>query len=145
MNRVPVPQGNYLPAKRHGDIIYTAGMTPRSEGVLIQQGIVTSDRALSHYKDAVVQACRNAMNAALSLLMPSETDFHLMAMTVFIASDHHFTAHARLADYASDYLAEQWGAAGKGVRTAVGVASLPGNAPVEIQLIVAATGATARH
>ena len=50
-----------------------------------------------------------------------------------------FEAHAKLADFASEYLLETMGNAGIGSRAAIGVASLPGNAPVEIQLVAAVT------
>ncbi|KGT92884.1 endoribonuclease L-PSP [Erwinia typographi] len=138
MNTIPLPQGNYRPAKRHADIIYTAGMTPRREGVLIQHGPVANDVPLSEYREAVMLACANAIAAAHSLLMPDEIVADVLSMTVFIASRSDFTAHAQLADYASDYLLERYGSAGIGARAAVGVISLPGSSPVEIQLVVAA-------
>lgn len=143
MSHIPLPQGHYCPATRHGDVIYTAGMTPRRDGVLIQHGPVTDDVPLTHYQEAVILTCRNALNAALSQLAPNEIITAVLSMTVFIACGSNFTTHSRLADYASDYLAGKYGASGIGARTAVGVISLPGNAPVEIQLVLAAGSAAA--
>ena len=56
-------------------------------------------------------------------------------MTVYINAVEDFTAHSKIADIASQYLYENLGQAGIGSRAPIGVASLPGNAPVEIQLV----------
>ncbi|MEO3997937.1 RidA family protein [Mesorhizobium sp. CAU 1732] len=133
----PVPQGDYTPAKRHGDIIYTSGMTPRRNGVLTQTGPVLRDAPVENYRDAVVLACGNALTAARSLLKDGESIAAVLNMTVFIAAEAGFTAHSRLADFASQHLRTELGEGGIGSRAAVGVATLPGNAPVEIQIVVA--------
>ncbi|MBR6970217.1 MAG: RidA family protein, partial [Firmicutes bacterium] len=59
----------------------------------------------------------------------------VMSMTVYINAEEGFTAHAKLADFASDFLNEVLGDASPMARVSVGVATLPGNAPVEIQLM----------
>lgn len=134
----PVPQGDYLPATRHGDLITTAGMTPRQAGRLMVTGPVRADAPIGDYRDPVVLACRNALTAARALLAPGEAIAQVLSMTVYIATGPEFTAHSRLADFASAFLREELGAPGRCARAALGVASLPGNAPVEIQLVVAA-------
>lgn len=133
----PVPQGDYIAAKRHGDIIYTSGMTPRRNGVLTQTGPVLRDAPVEDYRDAVVLACSNALAAARNLLTDGEAISAVLNMTVFVAAEAGFTAHSRLADFASQHLRAELGEDGIGSRAAVGVATLPGNAPVEIQIIVA--------
>lgn len=133
----PVPQGDYIAAKRHGDIIYTSGMTPRRNGVLTQTGPVLRDAPVEDYRDAVVLACSNALTAARGLLKDGERVSVVLNMTVFVAAEAGFTAHSRLADFASQHLRAELGEGGIGSRAAVGVATLPGNAPVEIQIIVA--------
>ncbi|HEY0208874.1 RidA family protein [Acerihabitans sp.] len=137
----PVPQGQYQPAKRQGDWVFTSGMTPRRGGILTMQGPVSAGRPLSDYQSAVVLACTNAVEAIQGLLAGGETIGGVLSMTVFIAGDSDFQAHSRLADFASEYLFATLGQAGIGARAAVGVATLPGNAPVEIQLIAAVTRA----
>ena len=133
----PVPQGKYVPATRFENLIYTAGMTPRKNGVLIQKGKVSSDLPADTYKEAVRQAAANALTAARSLLADREEFEQIVSLTVYLNAEDGFEAHSTLADFASDYLYEQLGSKGIGSRAAVGVASLPGNAPVEIQLIAA--------
>ena len=68
MSQNPIPQGNYRPAVRYGDLIFTAGMTPRKDGILIQTGQVSPDRPLEDYRQAVLQAAANALTAARNLL-----------------------------------------------------------------------------
>lgn len=134
-DRIPLPQGDYLPARRHGDLIYTSGMTPRLNGVMLYQGPVRRDVPLDEYSAAVVLACQNALTAASGLVMPDEELGGILTMTVYIAAEQGFQDHAKLADFASAFLREQLGPQAIGARAAVGVATLPGNAPVEIQLI----------
>ena len=135
---LPIPQGNYIPAKRHGDLIVTSGMTPRREGVLIMTGPVRAATSLTDYHDAVRLACGNALTAANALLGGEESITTILSLTVYIAADPVFTSHSKLADVASDYLRDELGSDGIGARAAVGVATLPGNAPVEIQLMAVA-------
>ncbi len=133
----PIPQGNYLPASRYGNLIYTAGMTPRKNGVLIQSGKVSTSQPISTYKTAIEQAVANALIAAKNTLSEGERLEQILSITVYINAEETFTAHSSLADYASEYLYEELGSIGIGSRAAIGVASLPGNAPVEIQLVAA--------
>jgi enamine deaminase RidA (YjgF/YER057c/UK114 family) len=133
----PIPQGNYAPASRFGNIIYTAGMTPRKNGVLIQSGKVLTAESVSTYKEAVRQAAANALTAAINTLEEQERLEQILTLTVYVNAEESFQTHANLADFASEYLFEKLGSKGIGSRAAIGVASLPGNAPVEIQLVAA--------
>lgn len=62
-------------------------------------------------------------------------NFTVLAMTVFVNACSGYIAHSKLADFASEFLCEELGEAGVTSRVSVGVESLPGNAPVEIQLV----------
>lgn len=139
MSALPVPQGNYLPARRHGGLILTAGMTPRRDGVLQAKGRIGRDDDLAPLAPAVRLAAGNALAAARSLCAPGER-LILLSMTVYVLAEAGFTRHAALADHASAYLAEELGADAACARATVGVASLPGEAPVEIQLTAAVEG-----
>jgi enamine deaminase RidA (YjgF/YER057c/UK114 family) len=135
MKHSPVPQGNYVPAKRHGDLVYTSGMTPRDKGVLMFTGSVNPAAATEIYQAAVELATKNALTSVEFLLAPHEKVAGILSLTVYIATEPGFIAHACLADFASAYLQCELGHEGVGCRASIGVASLPGNAPVEIQLI----------
>lgn len=132
---VPVPQGKYVPAKRHGELIFTSGMTPRNAGMLTSTGPVRKDTPPEDYREAVTLACANALAAARSTLAEHERIASICSLTVYIAAEQGFTGHSRLADFASEYLLNEVGENGVGCRAAVGVATLPDNATVEIQLI----------
>ena len=137
MERNPIPQGRYVPAVRYGNLVYTAGMTPRKDGVLMMTGPVVAGEPLETYQAAVEQAARNALTAARNCLAEGEKIAQVLSLTVFVNAAPGFTTHARVGDLASNYLYDQLGDAGIGPRAAVGMSSLPGDAPVEIQLIVA--------
>lgn len=136
-NGNPIPQGKYVPASRFGNLIYTAGMTPRINGVLIQSGKVSAGQPVDAYKSAVHQAVANALTAARNTLTESERLEQILLLNVYINAEETYQAHSSLADFASEYLYAELGNAGIGSRAAIGVASLPGNSPVEIQLIAA--------
>ena len=131
----PIPQGNYVPASRSGNLVFSAGMTPRNNGVLILSGKISSVDPIDTYKAAVRQATKNALTAVRNTLSDEEKIEKIITLTVYINAEDSFQSHSQLADFASDYLYDELGDAGSGSRTAIGVASLPGNAPVEIQLI----------
>lgn len=139
-SKSPAPQGLYLPALRFGDLIFTAGMTPRQDGTLLFTGPVRAGEPVENWREAVVLAASNALTAARSRLSAGERIAAVPSLTVFVAAEAGFTLHSRLADFASAFLREELGEAGIGSRAAVGVATLPGNAPVEIQLVVAVSG-----
>lgn len=133
----PIPQGRYIPANRFGSLIYTAGMTPREKGVLILVGRVTAFQPFEYYRDAVRKAAENALTAARNTVKEGEKLVKVITMTVYINAEEDYKDHSKLADFASEYLCEELGEAGVVSRVAIGVASLPGNTPVEIQLVAA--------
>ena len=133
----PVPQGKYVPATRFGGLIFTAGMTSRKNGILILSGKVRAEEPLEHYRDAVEQAASNALIAAQGRLQPGESIRQILQLMVYVNAEQGFQLHSKLADFATEYLCGELGEAGVAVRAALGVASLPGEAPVEIQIICA--------
>ena len=130
----PIPQGKYLPAVRHADLIYTSGMTPRKEGELMFSGQIKTLAPLDSYKDAVCLSAQNALTAAQGCLKEGEKISVVLQLNVYLNAEAGFTSHAKIADYASEFLIEQLGPNCIGSRAAIGVASLPSNAPVEITL-----------
>ncbi|WP_148464735.1 RidA family protein [Peptoniphilus harei] len=135
MEKNPIPQGRYLPAKKSNGFIYSAGMTPRLDGKLILEEKVTRDKEISFYQEAVVQATKNALTAIKNTLEEGEVLEEIINMTVYVNSEEGFTAHSKIADLGSNYLFEALGEKGLSPRAALGVKTIPGNAPVEIQLV----------
>lgn len=137
MSQNPIPQGNYRPAVRFGSLVFTAGMTPRKNGVLLQSGKVTPDQPPEAFREAARQAACNALTAAQNCLEEGESILQILSLTVYVNASPDYTTHAKIGDLVSDYLLEQLGQAGIGPRAAIGVATLPGNAPLEVQLTAA--------
>ena len=136
-NNKVIPQGKYIPAKRYGNLVFTAGMTPRNNGVLIMEGKIDNNEPLEKYIIAVEQATENALKAIKNILSKDEVIVDILSLNVYVNSENNFKKHSKLADFASEYLFKELGEIGIASRTSVGVISLPGNAPVEIQIIAA--------
>lgn len=131
----PIPQGKYVPAVRFRDMVFTAGMTPRNNGVLIKEGKILLSDDIEDYREAVRQAAKNTLTAAGNTLTEGESIARILSITVYVNAEEGFTKQSKIADIASEYFCEELGDAGIGSRAAVGVASLPGNAPVEISIV----------
>ena len=136
-NNKVISQGKYIPAKRCGNLVFTAGMTPRNNGVLIMEGKIDNNEPLEKYIIAVEQATENALKAIKNILSKDEVIVDILSLNVYVNSENNFKKHSKLADFASEYLFKELGEIGIASRTSVGVISLPGNAPVEIQIIAA--------
>ena len=131
----PVPQGKYLPAVRHGDVIYTSGMTPRRGGVLVYAGTMRASEPIESYRDGVTLATLNALTAAQGCLQAGERIAVVLQLSVFLNAERGFTTHSKVADFASEALLAHLGAGCIGSRAAIGVASLPADAPVEVTIV----------
>lgn len=138
MKKNPVPQGKYRPAARYGNLIFSAGMTPRKDGKLLFSGKIKADDTPEMWREAVRQAADNALTAIRNCLEEGESIRQILNMTVYINTAPDFRTHAAIGDLASEYLCEELGEAGIGARACIGMTTLPGDAPVEIQLIAAA-------
>ena len=135
----PIPQGKYVPAVRHADLIYTSGMTPRKAGKLLYSGKIRTIDPIEIHRDEVRLATLNALTAAQACLNDGERISLILQLNVYLNCEEEFTAHAKIADFASELLIEKLGANCIGSRAAIGVASLPSNAPVAIELTVQVT------
>lgn len=135
IDKKPVPQGKYLASVRDGNIIYTSGMTPRKAGELLFSGKIKTEDAVENYREAVELATLNAVGAAQNCLNKSEKIGIVLQMSVFLNAEEDFKNHAKIADFASATLINYLGEKSIGTRAAIGVASLPANAPVEITLV----------
>lgn len=129
----PRPQGQYVPAIAAGGLVVTAGMTPRVDGVLVVRGTVGLDVSTDKAREAAAIAARNALAAATEAAGPAGL-LRLLRLTVYVRATPDFVDHSAVADGASEELATRLGEAGVMVRSAVGVASLPGGACVEVEL-----------
>ncbi|HET9421996.1 MAG TPA: RidA family protein [Nocardioides sp.] len=130
----PTPQGRYAAATATDALVLTAGMTPRVEGVLQHVGRVGLEVSLDDAKAAAAIAVSNALSAASTEVGSLDGIARALRLVVFVNAAEGFTQHSLVADAASERLVEVLGDRGMVVRTAVGVASLPGGACLEVEL-----------
>ncbi|MHB1505630.1 MAG: RidA family protein [Sulfobacillus sp.] len=132
---VPKPVAAYVPAVRVGDLVYTSGQLPFRDGKLVATGLVPIEVSV----EEAYQACRiSVLNALAAVAMVADLDQVRQVVRVggFVAADASFHDHPKVVNGASDLLMEIWQQSGQHARTAVGVASLPLGAPVEIEMVV---------
>ncbi|PNG94160.1 RidA family protein [Streptomyces malaysiensis] len=140
----PRPQGDYRAAVVDGGLAMSAGMTPRVDGRLTVTGVVGLDVALSAAQEAAGLAARNAITAiAVELGGAPGRIRRLLRMTVYVACADGFHELSKVADGASAGLRAVLPDTALPVRSAIGVRSLPGGAPVEVELTAAVDGADA--
>lgn len=129
------PFGAYIPAKRVGNLIYVAGQIPMREGKLVATGPVPSRCSLDVARDAARQCVINALAAVESLAGGIDQIAGVARVGAFVNSDLSFTEQPKVANAASELLIELFGDAGRHVRAAVGVNTLPLDASVEIEFL----------
>jgi enamine deaminase RidA (YjgF/YER057c/UK114 family) len=132
---VPAPVASYIPAIRTGQLVFTSGQVPIVGGVLQATGKVGAEVTP---EDAVGHARTCALNAlaAVHALVGIDSVVRVVKMVGFVASSPDFTGQPAVVNGASDLIGEVFGEAGAHARSAVGVAALPLDAPVEVELIV---------
>jgi len=130
----PTPQGRYVAATSTDALVLSAGMTPRVEGVLQHVGRVGREVSVEQAKVSAAIAVSNALAAIVAEVGSLDGIARMLRLTVFVNAVDGFTQHSTVADAASDRLFVLLGVRGVVVRTAVGVASLPGGACLEVEL-----------
>ena len=129
------PAANYVPYCRTGNLLFTAGQLPLKDGKLQASGLLGRDVDTATGKDAAKYCAINILAQAKAALGDLETIRRLVKITVFVASTPDFVEQHLVANGASDFLVAALGERGKHARSAVGTASLPLNAAVEIEAI----------
>ena len=130
------PVAAYVPAVKSGNLIFTAGQLPVVEGKLVKEGKVGSDVTAEDAKELAQICALNAL-AAISLVADLDKVERVVRVGGFVNCAPGFTAIPGVVNGASELLIKIFGDVnGKHARTAVGVAELPLNAPVEIEMVV---------
>ncbi|QFG67587.1 RidA family protein [Ornithinimicrobium pratense] len=141
--RVPevvAPVAAYVPAVRHGDLVFTSGQLPFVDGKLPATGKVGEGEDLVSPEEAARLAGICALNA-IAAVRAQVGDLDRVTRVVkvvgFVASDPAFTGQPAVINGASELLGQAFGDAGVHARSAVGVAVLPMDTPVEVEIVVA--------
>jgi enamine deaminase RidA (YjgF/YER057c/UK114 family) len=129
------PLASYVPAVRTGNLVYTSGQLPIEGGKLAATGKVGAQVSSEEAKVLARVCALNAL-AAVKSVADIDTVTRVVKVVGFVASAPGFNGQPNVINGASDLLAEVFGDRGAHARSAVGVAELPLDAPVEVELIV---------
>ncbi|MGW5670169.1 RidA family protein [Micromonospora sp. NPDC003776] len=129
------PVASYVPAVQSGQHVYVSGQLPMAEGKLLATGKVGNGVSADQAKDLAQRSALNAL-AAIDALVGLENVVKVVKLTGFVASAPGFTGQPGVINGASDLFGAVFGEAGRHARSAVGVAELPLDAPVEVEVIV---------
>lgn len=132
----PKPLASYIPVTKVGNLVFTAGQIPLKGGALAYEGKVGTDITIEEGIKAAQICTINCLSVIKSEIGSLDNIKKIVKVTVFVNSAEGFTDQPKVANGASDLLVEVFGAAGKHVRSAVGVNELPIGASVEIEMIV---------
>lgn len=136
---VATPAGAYVPAVRTGSYVYTAGQLPFVDGRLPATGKVGDASDLvdpAAAKEMAATCALNALAAASSVLDSLDDVVRVVKVTGFVASDPAFSGQPGVINGASELLGDVFGDAGVHARSAVGVAVLPLDSPVEVEIVL---------
>ncbi|MCH8626389.1 RidA family protein [Arsenicicoccus piscis] len=134
---VVAPVAAYVPALLDGRRVYTSGQLPMVGGALQVTGKVGSDVTPETAKELAATCALNALAAVKSVVGDLDRVAQVVKVVGFVASDPSFTGQPSVINGASELLGEVFGDRGRHARSAVGVAVLPLDAPVELELLVA--------
>jgi enamine deaminase RidA (YjgF/YER057c/UK114 family) len=133
---VVTPAGAYVPAVISGSLVFTAGQLPMVDGALPATGKVGAEVSPDDAKAYARTCALNALAAAASVLGSLDRVVKIVKVVGFVSSAPEFTGQPGVINGASELLGEIFGDAGKHARSAVGVAVLPLDSPVEVELIL---------
>ncbi len=134
--QVATPAGAYVPAVVSGNLVFTAGQIPLVEGKLAATGKVGKDLSAEQAREIARICALNAVAAVKSVIGDLDRVKRIVKVVGFVASDPEFSQQPAVVNGASELLEQIFGDKGIHARSAVGVAVLPLDAPVEVELIV---------
>jgi enamine deaminase RidA (YjgF/YER057c/UK114 family) len=133
---VAAPVAAYVPAVRNGNLVWTSGQLPLVDGKLLAAGKVGADVDPDAAKELARTCALNALAAVASVVGNLDAVQRVVKVVGFVASDPSFTGQPGVVNGASELLGDVFGDAGRHARSAVGVAALPLDAPVEVEVVV---------
>jgi enamine deaminase RidA (YjgF/YER057c/UK114 family) len=130
------PVAAYIPAVVTGNLVYTSGQLPMVDGALPHTGKVGAEVSADDAKLLARTCALNALAAVQNVIGSLDRITRVVKVVGFVASDPSFTGQPGVINGASEILGEIFGDAGVHARSAVGVAVLPLDAPVEVEIVV---------
>lgn len=132
----PSPVANYVPAVRVGALLFLSGVLPSWDGRLLMTGKVGDSLSVEQGQEAARIALLNALAIARAEIGSLDQVIRIVKMVGYVASATGFCDQPQVLNGASDLLVAVFGEKGRHARVAVGVAELPRQAPVELELIL---------
>ena len=129
------PVAAYVPAVATGNLVYTSGQLPMVDGALAMTGKVGAEVSADDAKALARTCVLNGLAAARTVIGSLDRITRVVKVVGFVASDPSFSGQPGVINGASELLGEIFGEAGSHARSAVGVAVLPLDAPVEIEFV----------
>ena len=130
------PLAAYIPAVQSGNLVFTSGQLPMVDGSLAESGKVGGSVSPDRAKELATVCALNALAAVKTVIGDLDKIKRIVKVVGFVSSVPEFSAQPAVVNGASEFLGEVFGEKGIHARSAVGVAVLPLDAPVEIELIV---------
>lgn len=130
-----VPVAAYVPAVRTGSLVFTAGQLPFVDGQLPKTGKLGAGVTAEEGAELAAIAAVNAIAALTTVIDDLDTVVRIVKVTGFIASDPSFTQHSVVMNGASEVFQAAFGDAGVHARSSIGMAVLPMDSPVEVEII----------
>ena len=133
---VAAPVAAYVPAVVSGHLVYTSGQLPFVSGALPDTGKVGASVSPERAKELAAICVLNGLAAARTVIGSLDRVTRIVKVVGFVASDPSFTGQPGVINGASELLGEIFGDAGRHSRSAVGVAVLPLDSPVEVEFVI---------
>ena len=127
------PLAAYVPAVRTGNIVFTAGQLPMVDGKIAREGKVGADVTIEEAYELAKICALNALSA-VELVAPVDSIVKVVRIVCYVNGAPGFISQPAVANGASELFMHIWGDAGVAARSALGVAELPLNSPVEVEL-----------
>ena len=137
---VPKPVAEYVPAKRVGDLVYVSGQGPIRDGKPIYVGRVGAEVSPEDAYKAAQLCALNCLAAVKSLVGSLDAVEEIVQVRGFVNSAPDFHDQPKVINGASELLVKVFGECGRHARAALGTSNLPGDIPVEIEMVVRVSG-----
>lgn len=132
----PKPVAAYIPCRRTGSLVFVSGQVPFKDGALLAKGAVPSAVSIEHAQACARQCVLNGLAHLRVEIGSLDRVRQIVRLGVFVCSEAGFFDQPKVANGASELLAEIFGEAGRHARAAVGSIALPLGAPVEVEMVV---------
>jgi enamine deaminase RidA (YjgF/YER057c/UK114 family) len=132
----PAPLAQYVPARRAGDLVFISGQVPVAGGKFLHVGRVGQELTVEQGRQCARLCAVNCLAAVKGLVGSVDAVAEVVQVRGFVNCGAGFGEQPEVVNGASELLVQVFGDLGRHARAAVGVASLPRNAPVEVEMVV---------